>query len=347
MKKAIIFKNKRLYYLDQTKLPGIEVYRECRNIKEGFRAIKELKVRGAPLIGVFASYCMYISAQRFKGDKDKFISYLEDAAHYLNSSRPTAVNLSWALERIMRVVSKDSNKNTSVLKDIILKEAERIHQEDIRLCANMAREGLKLVHAKDTILTHCNTGFLATSGEGTALAVIYAAARKYRNIKVYIDETRPLLQGARLSSWELRESAIDTTLITDNTAAYLMQKKIIDKILVGADRIARNGDTANKIGTYNLAVLAKFHKIPFYVVAPLTSFDINIGKGENTPIEQRSPDEVRKVLGKVWIAPKKVKVYNPAFDVTPHKLITAVVTDKGIIYPPFNKNIKRVLAIIR
>ncbi|OPX29863.1 MAG: S-methyl-5-thioribose-1-phosphate isomerase [Candidatus Omnitrophica bacterium 4484_171] len=347
MRKSVVFKNNHLYYLDQTKLPRFRIYRECRNIKEGYHAIKELKVRGAPLIGVFAAYCMCISARKFKGRKSDFMAYLKDTALYLSGSRPTAVNLSWAIERIMRVASKNSNESVDALKSIILKEAGRIHREDIRLCANMAKEGLKLIHTNDVILTHCNTGFLAASGEGTALAVIYAAAKKYRSIKVYVDETRPLLQGARLSSWELRESGIDTTLITDNTAAYLMQKKIIDKILVGADRIAKNGDTANKIGTYSLAVLAKFHKIPFYVVAPLTSFDINIGKGEYIPIEQRSPDEIRKVLGKVWIAPEKVKVYNPAFDVTPHKLITAIVTDKGIIRPPFKRNIKRILTAVR
>ena len=343
MEKAIIFKNNRLYYLDQTELPQKEIYRECRNVKDGYRAIKELRVRGAPLIGVFSAYCMYVSAREFKGNSSSFVSYLEGTARYLGSSRPTAVNLPQALGRVMNVVRKNSTYSVNRIKNIILKEAKNIHREDIRLCANVASEGVKLIKRGDVVLTHCNTGFLAASGEGTALGIIYAAARKHKNIKVYVDETRPLLQGARLSAWELKKRGIDTVLITDSTSAYLMQKKMIDKILVGADRIAVNGDTANKIGTYNLAVLAGFHGIPFYVAAPLTSFDADISSGEDIPIEQRSPDEVRKVLGKVLIVPKNMEVYNPAFDVTPHRLITAIVTDRGIIYPPFRKNIKRIL----
>jgi len=344
MKQAIIFKNKQLYYLDQTKLPRKEIYKECRGLEDGFLAIKELRVRGAPLIGVFAAYCAYISLRKFKGKRGEFISYLDKVVSYLKSSRPTAVNLSWALGRIETVAEKSSHRRINARNYVILKEAQKIHKEDICLCSNMAKEGVKLIHRGDKILTHCNTGFLATSGEGTALAVIYAAVRKYKNIKIYADETRPLLQGARLTSWELKKSKVDVTLICDDMAAYLMQKKMIDKILVGADRVVRNGDAANKIGTYNLAVVARYHKIPFYMVVPSTSFDLAIEDGEGITIEQRKPNEVRKVLGQVWIAPKKVKVYNPAFDVTPHKLITAIITDKGIIYPPFKKNIKKLLS---
>jgi len=343
MTSALIFKNRRLYYLDQRKLPLKEEWKECKNLRDAFLAIRELRIRGAPLIGVFAGYSVYIAIKNHREqDKGKFFKFLERVISFLKTSRPTAINLFWALDRIKKVVYQNKSKSIKELKELILKEAEMIHYEDRLLCRKMAENGIRLIKKGDRILTHCNTGFLATSGEGTALGVIYKGAHRYKNIKVYVDETRPLLQGARLTSWELIKRKIDVTLISDNMAAYLMQKGEIDKVFVGADRITRCGDVANKIGTYNLAVLAKYHHLPFYVVAPSTSFDLTIEKGEEIPIEQRSPDEVRKVLGKIYISPKRVKVYNPAFDVTPCQLISAIVTDRGIIKPPFKESILKI-----
>jgi methylthioribose-1-phosphate isomerase len=340
---SIRFKNSHLFYLDQTKLPLREVWRECRSLEDGYRAIKQLRVRGAPLIGVFAAYCIYVTCKRFPSQKDKLVVQLKEAIAYLKSSRPTAINLFWALERIEKVILDNREKSSHKIKKAILREARAIHREDIELCKKMAFYGVKLIKKGDRILTHCNTGFLATSGEGTALAIIYEAERIFREIKVYVDETRPLLQGGRLTAWELTKRKVPFCLISDNTAAYLMQRKEIDKIIVGADRITSNGDVANKIGTYNLGVLAFYHKVPFYVAAPFSSFDLSIEKGEDIPIERRGQEEVRKVLNKVYIAPKDAPAVNFAFDVTPHHLISAIVTDRGIITPPFKKNIKRLL----
>ncbi len=343
MKKSLIFKKNRLYYLNQVLLPHKERYEECRGLSDGFMAIKKLKVRGAPLIGVFSAYCVYVAVRDLKTEnKDTFFRHLKKAVSHLKNARPTAVNLSWAVERVYNAAIRNRNEDIRKIKEIILKEAKSIHREDIQLCSSIAKNGIKLIKKGDTILTHCNTGFLATSGDGTALGIIYAAAKKGKNIKVYACEARPLLQGARLTSWELKERKINSILICDDMAAYLMQQKKIDKVFVGADRIARNGDTANKIGTYNLAVLANYHKIPFYVVSPSTSFDLNIERGEDIPIEERAPSEVRVILGKLTVAPK-VRVYNPAFDVTPHRLISAIVTDRGIIYPSFKKSIRNLL----
>jgi methylthioribose-1-phosphate isomerase len=341
--KAIIFKNNRLFYLDQRYLPSKEIWRECKTLKEGYSAIKHLKIRGAPLIGVFSAYCICIALNKFSPHKNIFLRQLKEAIEYLKKSRPTAVNLSWALERLEKVVLQYKDREVSIIKKEIVKEAKKIHKEDIDLCKKMAEFGAGLIKPGDRILTHCNTGFLATSGQGTALAVIYKAHQIYNNIKIYVDETRPLLQGARLTCWELKKKKINFSLICDNMAAYLMQKKKIDKIFVGADRIAANGDVANKIGTYNLAVLAHRHKVPFFVVAPSNSFDLKLKKGETIPIEERNEDEVRKVLNKVYIAPKGIKVWNPAFDITPHRYIKAIITEKGIIKPPFRENIRKIL----
>ncbi len=338
---SVKFKNNRLFYLDQTRLPLFEVWLECRSLEDGFKTIKRLGVRGAPLIGVFAAYCLCIHLKKLSSDKALFSKQLKESLRYLNSSRPTAVNLSWALKRLKQSAK---GKDVSAIKKAMLSEAKAIHRQDLLLCKKMATYGLRLIKKGDQILTHCNTGFLATSGEGTALSVIYAAARKYKNkLIVYADETRPLLQGSRLTAWELLKKKIPSFVVCDNMAAYLMQTGKIDKVFVGADRISANGDAANKIGTYTVAVSASYHKIPFYVVAPFSSFDLKLKNGKQIPIEQRNPDEVRKIRGKVSVAPAEVKVYNPAFDVTPSKLITAIVTDKGIIYPPFAKNIKRLL----
>jgi len=318
---ALKFKDNKLFYIDQTKLPLKEVWRQCKSLKQGYSAIKELQVRGAPLIGGFAAYCIYISLKSFSSKRNVFLEQVIAALRYLGGARPTAVNLSWALERLERVILKNEEKTVVQLKQAILKEARAIHNEDAELCQRMARYGVKLIKKGDGVLTHCNTGFLATAGEGTALAVISKAFKIRKRLMVYVDETRPLLQGARLTAWELMKSKIPCTLICDNTAAYLMQQKKINKIFVGADRIAANGDTANKIGTYNLAVLADYHKIPFYVVAPFSTFDLRIKSAKAIPIEQREADELRFILGRLRIASKDMAVFNPAFDVTPHKLI--------------------------
>ncbi|MDD5135932.1 MAG: S-methyl-5-thioribose-1-phosphate isomerase, partial [Candidatus Omnitrophica bacterium] len=261
-------------------------------------------------------------------------------ARYLASSRPTAVNLFWALARMECIASRNSARSVSDIKRMLEREALEIIREDKEACRSMARYGARLIKSGDTILTHCNAGGLATADYGTALGVLFEASRQGKRIKVYADETRPLLQGARLTTWELMHAGIDTTLICDNMAASLMAKGRIDKIFVGADRIAANGDAANKIGTYSVAVLARHHGIPFYVVAPLSTFDLNIASGKDIPIEERDADEVRAIGGR-FIAPRNVKVYNPAFDVTPNGLIAAIVTEKGIFRKPYAKNFKK------
>ncbi|MDD5195607.1 MAG: S-methyl-5-thioribose-1-phosphate isomerase, partial [Candidatus Omnitrophica bacterium] len=249
--RAIKFKNKRLYYIDQTKLPAKELWKECSTLKQGYQAIRELQVRGAPLIGVFAAYCIAVTAQKSRDGKKEFLKKTKDAIARLRSARPTAVNLSWALKRMERILDKYVRDDVSYIKKELMREAGKIHQEDIALCQNMADLGAPLIKDGDNILTHCNAGFLATSGAGTALALIYKAKAQGKKIHVYVDETRPLLQGSRLSAWELTKAKIPCTLISDNMAAYLMQKGKIDKVFVGADRIAANGDAANKIGTYS------------------------------------------------------------------------------------------------
>ena len=340
---ALLFKNKKLFFIDQTKLPLHEVWRECKTLEQGYKAIKTLAVRGAPLIGVFAAYCLAIASQRFSNLSCKFVIEVHDAIAYLISCRPTAVNLSWALKRMEQVVDSHGGSGISQIKKMLLDQARKIHSEDMSLCRKIGVFGATLIKSGDSILTHCNAGFLATSGVGTALAPIYHAAKQGKRVHVYVDETRPLLQGARLTAWELTKAKVPCTLITDNMASYLMQKGEIDKVFVGADRIASNGDTANKIGTYSVAVNAHAHKIPFYVVAPFSTFDLSLSSGKEIPIEERDPDEVRTVLRKIAIAPKNVKVFNPAFDVTPHALVSAIVCDRGIIRPPYQENIPEVI----
>jgi len=343
MKAAIVFKKGNLYYLDQRQLPHKEVWKRCDSLKKAFTAIRNLEIRGAPLIGVFSAYAVYVSIKDFNSSsRSKFFRQVKKVINYLKSSRPTAVNLFTSLERIEEKIEENKEKSVKELKKIILEEAKKIHEEDKKMCEEIASFGVKLIKKGDRILTYCNTGILATSGEGTALGVIYKAKKIYKDIKVYACETRPLLQGARLTSWELLKKGITPILICDNMVGYLLKKKMIDKIIVGADRITQNGDVANKIGTYNLAILAFHHKIPFYVAAPLSSFDLNLKKGEDIPIEMRDAEEI-KSISKVPIAPYKVSVFNPAFDVTPSKFITAIITDRGIIEPPFSKNIKKVV----
>jgi methylthioribose-1-phosphate isomerase len=329
--------NGRVKIIDQTKLPHRVVYVEIKTVQSMWWAIRQLKIRGAPAIGVAGAFGVVLGVKNIKTEgyrefKTRFVSIVR----YLASSRPTARNLFWALERMMRCVEENTNKKVSQIKEFLLKEAFRIMREDQELCRRMALFGTKLVRRGDRILTHCNTGGLATVDYGTALGVLFKAKEEGKKIKVYIDETRPLLQGARLTTWELLRERIDVTLICDNMAASLMKNGKVDKVFVGADRIARNGDVANKIGTYNLAVLANFHRIPFYVVAPLSTFDFDLSSGDKIPIEERSGDEVRKIFGK-RIAPKRVKAYNPAFDVTPARLVTAIITEDGIFWPPYSR----------
>lgn len=327
--------------IDQTKLPHKFAYIEIKNVRSMWYAIRKLKVRGAPAIGVAAAYGILLGIKDIKAKSYKeFKKRLDDIIKYLHSSRPTAQNLFWALERMNRCAEENLNMPLAKIKEVLFKEAFKIMKEDRDVCRQMASFGAKLVKDGDCILTYCNTGGLATVDYGTALGVLFKAKEEGKKIKVFVAETRPLLQGSRLTTWELMQKKIDVTLICDNTAAYLMKKGKIDKVFVGADRIAKNGDVANKIGTYNLAVLTHYHKIPFYVVAPLSTFDFKISSGENIPIEERDADEVKEVMGKK-IAPKEVKVCNPAFDVTPAHLITAIVTEKGIFWPPFSKTLAR------
>lgn len=340
---AISFKNSKLIILDQTKLPLKIKYLQIKNIQESFRAIKELKVRGAPLIGVFAAYSVYIGAKNIRTkSKPAFLQHIFKDIAYLKQCRPTAVNLSWALDRVKKKIVQNKHKSIKELITIIRQAAESIHKEDIKLCKNIGKFGAKLIKPNDRILTHCNAGFLATSGQGTALSIIYEAHKLYPNIKVYADESRPLLQGSRLTCWELLSRKIKVTLICDSMAAYLMKKRGIDKVIVGADRITKNGSVANKIGTYNVAILCKYHNVPFYVAAPSSSFDLSLNSADNIPIEERDPREVKFFCGKAS-APLGVGVWNPAFDTTACNLITAIITEKGIIRPPFRKNIAKIL----
>lgn len=329
---TIEWKNKRVKIIDQSVLPGKFKFIYCDTVKSVWDAIRCMKIRGAPAIGVIAAYGVYLGVKNSKKD---FFKDLQKTVKYLSTSRPTARNLFWALSRMEKIAARYKDKSAGELKKILLKEANKILKEDKEICRRMGKFGSALIKKNDTILTHCNAGGLATADYGTALGVIFASHAEGKKIKVYADETRPVLQGARLTAWELMREGIDTTLITDSMAAPLMAKGKIDKVIVGADRIAKNGDAANKIGTYGLSVLANHHKIPFYVVAPFSTIDTSIKSGKDIPIEERNPDEVRKIGG-VYISPKKAKVFNPAFDVTPSKFITAIVTEKGIFRKPYH-----------
>jgi methylthioribose-1-phosphate isomerase len=327
--------------IDQTKLPGQLVYINCRDVETLWHAIKRLSVRGAPAIGVAGAFGILLGIKTFKGsDTKKFLAHIDKTADYLGSSRPTAVNLFNMLDRMTQKAHQNKNKTVTEIKKILEKEAKDIFREDQEACRAMGDFGAKLIQNNKTYLTVCNAGALATVDYGTALGVFYSAKKHGKKFKVISCETRPLLQGARLTTWELLQEKIDTTLICDNMAATLMKQGKIDGIFAGADRIASNGDAANKIGTYSLAVLAKHHGIPFYIVAPSTTFDLKIKSGQQIPIEERHKEEITHWKGEPT-APRGVKVYNPAFDVTDHALITGIVTEKGIINPSFSSNIKK------
>ncbi len=328
--------------IDQNKLPHKLEFLFCKDIDSLYNAIKNMNIRGAPALGVVGAFGIVLAAYNSKAETYKELSRdLKKAGDYLKTSRPTAVNLFWAIDRMLRKFKSLKEKSISAINKYLLKEALNIRQEDKRICRNIGEYGAKLINDGDNILTHCNAGGLATSDFGTALGIIYTAQKQNKAIHVYVDETRPRLQGARLTCWELQYNKIPYTLICDNMAADLMHKGKIDKIIVGADRIAKNGDTANKIGTYSLAVLSNFHKIPFYVAAPLSTFDSQISNGVAIVVEERDEDEIKEFCGKS-IAPVEAKVYNPAFDITPCNLITAIITEKGIMEFPFDEKIKKI-----
>jgi methylthioribose-1-phosphate isomerase len=346
--KTIEWKNNSVKIIDQTKLPLKLKYLYIKDLKTLWQAIKSLEVRGAPALGAASGLGVYLGIKDSKAKKfSQFYKELNKVITFLASSRPTAINLFWGLQRMRKATLKNKDKSVFRLKKLLFMEAQKIIEEDRQACRKMGYFGAKLIKNKDTILTVCNAGILATIDYGTALGVIYRANEEGKKIKVYACETRPLLQGARLTTWELSKKGIDVTLNCDNMAATLMQQGKIDKVITGADRIAANGDTANKIGTYNLAVLAHHHNIPFYVVAPASTFDISIKSGKDIPIEERSGREVKDLFFKQPIAAKGIKVFNPAFDVTPNNLITSIITDRGIIRQPFKKNIVKVLGKVK
>lgn len=333
-----------LYILDQTLIPVTVKEIKLSNEEEAYNAIKELKVRGAPAIGVAAAYSLLINLKNKTNlNANEFINFIEDRAKYLNSSRPTAVNLSYALNRMINTIKNKKDKSSLELYNILEEEAKKIHSEDIDICQKIGEYGSELLKDNCGILTHCNAGRLAVSGIGTALAPMYIAHQRGIKIRVYADETRPLLQGARLTSFELQEAGIDVTLICDNMAAFIMSKGLVDLVIVGCDRVAENGDAANKIGTMGVAILAKYFNIPFYIACPSTTFDLNTKTGNDIIIEERDAKEVINFAG-VQTAPLDMKVRNPAFDVTPNELITGFITEKGIIKPPYIENLKTLLS---
>lgn len=322
-----------LQVLDQTKLPLIENYEKITTLKESFDAIITMKVRGAPLIGLTAAYGIAIAVEQYEeAEIESIINRFKKDVDYLASSRPTAVNLMWALNKVKDLGVKA--KNLTDLKSITLKEAIRLHQEDEERCRLIGEYALHELGEKQNVLTICNAGTIATAKYGTALAPFHLGAERNKLFNVYACETRPVLQGARLTAWELQKAGVPVTLITDNMAAYTIATKNIEAIIVGADRITRNGDTANKIGTYGLAILAKEFNIPFYVAAPSSTFDFTIESGKDIPIEERSSTEVTHIAGN-QIAPNDIAVFNPAFDVTPNEYITAIITENGVFYSDF------------
>ena len=328
----------KLMILDQTRLPGQEVYIELATKEDVWGAIYRLKVRGAPAIGVAAALGLFVSVRDIEADFENVFKQTKD---YLASSRPTAVNLFWALSRMDRKYEEAKSIALDEIKQALLDEALAIMEEDKAFCLGMGENGLTLLKPEMGILTHCNAGALATAGIGTCLAPIYLGNERGYNFKVYADETRPLLQGARLTSWELSKSGADVTLICDNMASSVMKEGKIDAVAVGCDRMAANGDGANKIGTSGVAILAKEYGIPFYMYVPSSTIDLDTPSGAEIVIEQRNPEEIYRMWYQAPMAPDGIKTYNPAFDVTDHRYITAVVTEKGVVYPPFDVNLKK------
>ena len=334
---TIEWKDDSVVMIDQRKLPATEVYVTCRTANDVAKAIKTMVIRGAPAIGVAAAMGLALGARRSKATGTKqFTTEFQKLCDMMAATRPTAVNLFWAIERMKRTFADAAHNGCSVseLKDRLEAEALKIHDEDVQSCRDMGAFGAELVPEDARILTHCNAGALATAGYGTALGVIRAAAERGKRVAVLADETRPFLQGARLTAWELVKDGINTTVITDNMAASMMRLGNVDLVVVGADRIAANGDVANKIGTYGVAVLAREHGIPFYVAAPLSTIDLDTPDGSRIPIEERSDREVTHV-GSARLTPEGAKIRNPAFDVTPAKYVTAIITERGVARPPY------------
>ena len=329
--------------IDQRKLPAEEVYVRCKTAAEVARAIRTMVIRGAPAIGVAAAMGIAIGMRQSKATgTQKFAAEFHKICELMAATRPTAVNLFWAIDRMKRTFAAAAQAGESVveIKERLDREAQAIHDEDLASCRAMGQFGAEVVPDEARILTHCNAGALATAGYGTALGVIRGAVEKGKRVAVFADETRPFLQGARLTAWELVRDGIETTVITDNMTGALMNQGKVDLVVVGADRIAANGDTANKIGTYGVAVLAREHNIPFYVAAPLSTIDLNTPDGAHIPIEERNRKEVTHVAGS-QLAPDGALVWNPAFDVTPHRFIAGIITERGIFRPPYTESLRR------
>jgi methylthioribose-1-phosphate isomerase len=335
MIKPLFWEDGKLFIVDQTRLPLKYSLVEIKNHVEMAEAIKRLAIRGAPAIGIAAASGMVVGLRSYLNeDTSEFFNKVEEIASFLSNTRPTAVNLTWAIERMKKTAINNKGLPIANLWEKLLQEAKTIHAEDIEMCKGIAENGSQLLPDSANVITHCNAGGLATGGLGTALGVIIIAHKSGKNIHVYVDETRPLLQGARLTTWELIQEKVPFTLCTDSMAGYIMSEKKVDAVIVGADRIAQNGDVANKIGTYGLAVLANFHRIPFYVAAPTSTIDKKTRSGKEIIIEERSDEEIVKVYDK-RIAPRNCPVIAPAFDITPSQLITAIITEDTIYHPPF------------
>jgi len=339
----IWWENDGLYVLDQRLLPAQEVVVRCDTVDDVVRTIRTMQVRGAPAIGCTAAYGMVIAAQRSGASTSpELLRDLAAAKAQLDAARPTAVNLAWATSRMLHAAEQSAQQDAGSLYALLLHEARAIQAEDLAMCHAMGAHGVALIPPRGHVLTHCNAGGLATAGYGTALAPIRTAHEQGRSVHVFVDETRPFLQGARLTAWELQRAGVPLTLITDNMAGYFMRRGEVDCVIVGADRVVANGDIANKIGTYSLAVLARAHAIPFYVAAPSSTVDFTLPDGNAIPIEQRDPAEVTTIAGQP-IAPAGVIAAHPAFDVTPHELITAIITERGVVYPPYEENLRQTL----
>lgn len=340
--RTIEWRDNSVVMIDQTRLPAEEVYNTYTDFKSVAEAIKGMVIRGAPAIGVAAAMGIALGAREIIADThESFFRQLENVCDTMARTRPTAVNLFWAIDRMKRVAEANRGKGLDRIRDVLKKEAIRVEEEDLTICRNIGKWGATLIPEGATILTHCNAGGLATAGYGTALGVIRAAHEMGKNIQVFADETRPWLQGARLTAWELLKEGIPTTLISDNMAGFFMSRGEITCCVVGADRIAANGDTANKIGTYSVAVLAKENNIPFYVAAPVSTLDLTLSDGSKIPIEERPFNEVTHIKG-IAIAPEGVRVRNPAFDVTPARYITAIITENGIVKDDFRGGLRKV-----
>jgi methylthioribose-1-phosphate isomerase len=340
--KTIEWKGNGVRLLDQRRLPNEVCYIACKDASAVAEAIRNMTIRGAPAIGVAAAMGIALAAKK---DRSRLLGVfrknMEHVCSQLRQTRPTAVNLFWAVERMKRILDQDGSFNVEEVKARLEEEALRIFNEDVEGNRRIGENGKDLIPDGGGVLTHCNAGALATAGYGTALGVIYAAWAEGKRFRVFVDETRPLLQGARLTAWELTREKIPVTVLTDSMAAWLMKKGEIALALVGADRIARNGDTANKIGTYGLAILSKWHNLPFYVAAPTSTFDMSLPTGRDIPVEERAPEEVTH-FGGMRITPKEVRAFNPAFDVTPHDLIHGIVTEKGVLRRPLYKSLKKI-----